>query len=139
MRVVRAVLLAAAAAALGGCGGSGSGSPAPKDWVRPLGAFVAPGCSDAASRRGPQYVIVTSWVGGTLTGNTGRFTGVPGCGNVIVYVDTDRHDTIRVPELRIEAKVAPDETGKLEFYAPSGEYPVLLRNAGVQLVDVVVD
>jgi hypothetical protein len=138
MPVVRLGLLLPVAAVLAGCGGSSTSSPT-TDWVRPLGAYVAPGCSDAASERGPQYVVVTSWVGGKLTGNTGRFTGVPDCGNVIVYVDSDKHDAIRVPKLRIESKVAPGKTGKIEFYAPSGQYPVVLRNAKVQLVNVVVD
>jgi len=139
MSIALVVVLVAAAAFLTGCGGASSTTSHSEDWVQPLGAYVAEGCSDAASQRGPQYVIVTTWVGGKLTGNTGRFTGVPDCGNVIVYVDTDKRDTIRVPKLRIEANVAPGKTGKLEFYAPNGHYPVVLQKAKLQLVNVVVD
>jgi len=126
---------------LAGCGGSsGSGSSTSSgDWIRPVGAYVAPGCSDAAEKRGPQYVVVASYVGGRLTGNTGSFTGVPECGNVIVYVEADKGDELRIPKLRIAATVKAGETGTLEFYAPSGTYEVVLERAKVQIVKVVVD
>ena len=137
---MRLIATGCALALLAGCGGSsGSGSSSTGDWVRPLGAYVAPGCSDEAEKRGPQYVIVASYVGGRLTGNTGSFTGVPDCGNVIVYVEADKGDELRIPKLRIAATVKAGETGTLEFYAPSGTYTVVLQRANVQVVKVVVD
>jgi hypothetical protein len=131
-----AVVLAGVAAIAGGCGGS-SKPAAPKGYVHPLGAYVAPGCSSAAEERTPQYVVVTNWVKGKITGNSGRFT-VPKCANVIVYVESDKADELRIEALRIAARVTPGKTAQLEFYAPEGTYPVLLRRSKVELVRVVV-
>jgi hypothetical protein len=135
--VRRTLFLLGLAAVCAGCGGESASKPAA--WVSPTGAYEAPGCSGAAEKRGPQYVIVTTFENGALTGNTGDFTGVPKCGNVLVYVDSDRMDDVRIPALRIQAKVRPGKTTKLEFYAPSGTYDVRLRRAGRSLVRVVVD
>ena len=107
-------------------------------WIRPIGAYESPGCGGAGEKRGPQYVVVSTYDKGRLTGNTGDFTGVPKCGDVIVYVDSDRPDEVRVPALRIAAAVKPGKTAKLEFYAPSGTYDVRLRRADRSLVRVVV-
>ena len=106
--------------------------------MRPIGAYESPGCGGAGDKRGPQYVVVTTFRGGTLTGNTGDFSGVPKCGDVILYVDSDKPDEVRVPALHIAAAVRPGKTAKLEFYAPSGTYDVRLRRAGRSLVRVVV-
>jgi hypothetical protein len=82
-------------------------------------------------------VAVTSWAKGKLTGNTGRFA-VPDCANVIVYVEADKPDEVRIPALRIAANVVPGKTAKLEFYAPKGTYPVRLRRNKVELIRIVV-
>jgi hypothetical protein len=133
----RLLLLGAALVAVAaGCGG-GSSEATPKGYVHPLGAYVAPGCSSASEERAAQYVAVTSWEKGKLTGNTGRFT-VPKCANVILYVDADKPDEVRMPGLKIAAKVLPGKTAKLEFYAPEGTYPVRLRQHKVELIRVVV-
>jgi hypothetical protein len=127
---------AALVAVAAGCGG-GSSSETPTGYVRPLGAYVAPGCSSASEERAAQYVAVTSWTKGKLTGNTGRFT-VPKCANVILYIEADKPDEVRMPQLRIAANVVPGKTAKLEFYAPEGTYPVRLRRNKVELIRVVV-
>jgi len=125
------VLLAA------GCGGSSS-KPTSTGDVRPVGAYVAPGCSGAADQRGPQYVVVTNWMKGRLTGNSGNFT-VPSCANVIVYLDSDKADVLRVAGLGIATPVKPGTTAQLEFYAPPGSYPVTLRKHRVEVVHVIVE
>ena len=130
----RVVFLLALLAA--GCGGSSS-KPASTGDVHPLGAYVAPGCSGAADGRGPQYVVVTNWLKGKLTGNSGRFA-VPSCANVIVYLDSDKADVLRVEGLGIATAVKPGTTAQLEFYAPAGTYPVTLRRHGVEVVRVLV-
>jgi hypothetical protein len=124
------------AALAAGCGGESTSKP--KSWVHPIGAYESPGCGGAAEERGPQYVVVTTFAGGRLTGNTGDFTGVPKCGDVIVYVESDKADEVRIPALGIAAKVQPGKTSKLEFYAPSGTYDVRLKRAGRSLVRIVV-
>ena len=106
-------------------------------YVHPLGAYVAHACAGAADGPGPQYVAVTSWTHGMFRGDSGRFA-VPKCADVIVYLDSDRPDELRVPALRIAATVVPGKTAKLEFYAPPGTYPVLLRRHQVVVLRVVV-
>ena len=133
----RTPVLIALAAVVAGCGSDSSSTP--KSWVRPIGAYESPGCGGAGEARGPQYVVVTTFANGRLTGNIGRFTGVPKCGNVIVYVDSDTADDVRIPALGIAARVRPGKTAKLEFYAPSGTYDVRLHRAGRSLVRIVVD
>ena len=118
-----------------GCGGSSA--PVSKGYVHPLGAYVAPECSSAAERSGPQYVAVTSWTNGKLLGDSGRFA-VPSCADVIVYLDSDKADELRIPALRISAKVTPGKTAKLEFYAPRGTYRVVLNRNKVEILRVVV-
>jgi hypothetical protein len=120
-----------------GCGGSAKDAT-PTTYVRPIGAYVAPSCSSASEQRSPQYVAVSGWVKGRITGNAGRFA-VPECANVIVYVDSDRADELRVPALRIAAKVLPGKPAKLEFYAPAGTYPVRLHRNKIELLRVVVE
>jgi hypothetical protein len=137
IRAVAALAVVAALAAAG-CGGSSHASSRPKGWVHPVGAYVTPDCSSAAEQAGPQYVLVSSWQKGRLTGNTGRFTGVPNCGDVIVYVDTDTPDEVQVPQLRIAAKAAPGKTAKLEFYAPAGTYDMRLKRHRVELVKIPI-
>jgi hypothetical protein len=132
----RTVFLLGIAALAAGCGSESVSKPA--SWVRPVGAYESAGCSGAGEKRGSQYVIVTTFENGTVTGNTGEFTGVPKCGDVIVYVDADKADEVRIPALRIAARVRPGKTAKLEFYAPAGTYDVRLRHAGRSLVRVVV-
>jgi hypothetical protein len=131
--VALALVLPAAVAA--GCGGSSS--PVSTGYVHPLGAYVAPECSILAENRGPQYVAVTSWAAGRLAGDSGRFV-VPKCANVIVYLDSDKPDELRVPSLRISTKVARGKTAKLEFYAPPGAHAVRLHRNEVEVLRVVV-
>jgi hypothetical protein len=130
-------LLAGGVAVLAtGCGGSSNESQ-PAGYVHPIGAYVAPGCASASERRAAQYVAVTSWKEGRLAGNTGRFT-VPNCADVILYVEADERDEVRVQALRIAAGVTPGKTANLEFYAPAGTYPVRLHRNRVELLRVVV-
>jgi hypothetical protein len=134
--VRRSLVILGLAVVVAGCGSESASKP--KSWIRPIGAYESPGCGGAGDRRGPQYVVVATFENGKLTGNAGVFTGVPKCGNVIVYVDSDSADEVRIPALRIAAPVRPGKTAKLEFYAPSGTYDVRLRRAGRSLVRVVV-
>jgi hypothetical protein len=134
--VRRSLFLLGLVAVAAGCG-SGAASE-PKAWVHPIGAYESSGCGGAGEKRGPQYVIVTAVANGKLTGKTGEFTGVPKCGDVILYIESDKVDDVRIPALRIATGVRPRKTAKLEFFAPSGTYDVRLRRAGRSLVRVVV-
>jgi hypothetical protein len=134
--VRRSLVLFGLAVVVAGCG-AGTASK-PTSWVHPIGAYESPGCGGAAEKRGPQYVVVSALHAGKLTGNTGVFTGVPKCGDVILYVESDRADEVRIPALRIATSVRPGKTAKLEFFAPSGTYDVRLRRAGRSLVRIVV-
>jgi hypothetical protein len=138
MKTVVFVLVGLTALAAGCGGGGASKVAAPAGYVHPLGAYVAPGCSSASEERTPQYVVVSNWKEGRITGNSGRFA-VPRCANVILYVEADKPDELRIPALRIAAKVRPGVTAKLEFYAPEGTYPVRLHRNKVELVKVVVE
>jgi hypothetical protein len=131
----RLTLVAASLGALAGCGGS-SKEATQTGYVHPIGAYVAPGCSSASEERAAQYVAVTSWKDGRLTGNTGSFK-VPECADVILYVEADKPDEVRMPKLRIAARVTPGKTAKLEFYAPEGTYPVRLHRNKVELIRIV--
>jgi hypothetical protein len=134
---VRKLLVLAAGVAVFAAGCGSSKPSQPKGYVHPIGAYVAPGCSQATENRQPQYVAVTNWTNGRITGNSGRFS-VPDCANVIVYVDSDKADELRIAELGIAAKVTPGRTAMLEFYAPHGTYPVRLHRHRVELLRVVV-
>jgi hypothetical protein len=134
--VRRSLVLFGLVVLVAGCGAETASKPV--SWVHPIGAYESPGCGGAAEKRGPQYVVVTALHAGKLTGNTGVFTGVPKCGDVILYVDSDKADEVRVPALRIATSVKPGKTAKLEFLAPSGTYDVRLRREGLSLVRVVV-